>query len=127
VVDNGLAGAIAPREDDFTHPRVYFATEDIEASVKRIHELGGTSETSKACPASAGSRIATTIRARRPLRTRPSAVDHALGSVTMGSTGAACRYLRTNSAPMRRRNTATSCGPMQMVPASLSKVTTPVR
>jgi predicted enzyme related to lactoylglutathione lyase len=25
VIDNGPAGAIAPREDGFTHPRVYFA------------------------------------------------------------------------------------------------------
>jgi len=43
VIDDGPAGAIAPREDGFTHPRVYFATEDIDASVKRVHELGGTS------------------------------------------------------------------------------------
>jgi predicted enzyme related to lactoylglutathione lyase len=44
VIENGPAGAIAPREEGFTHPRVYFATDDIDASVKRIHELGGTSE-----------------------------------------------------------------------------------
>ncbi|MCI2422642.1 VOC family protein [Saccharopolyspora sp. K220] len=44
VIDNGPAGAIAPREDGFIHPRVYFGTEDIDASVKRVHELGGTSE-----------------------------------------------------------------------------------
>jgi len=44
VIDNGPAGAIAPREDGFTHPRVYFSTEDIDASAKRVHELGGTSE-----------------------------------------------------------------------------------
>jgi uncharacterized protein len=43
VIDNGPAGAITPREDGFTHPRVYFATEDVDASVKRVHELGGTS------------------------------------------------------------------------------------
>lgn len=43
VIDNGPAGAIAPRGDDFTHPRIYFATDDIDASVKRLHELGGTS------------------------------------------------------------------------------------
>src|SRR4051812_43904997 len=34
VIDNGPAGAIAPREDGFTHPRVYFATDDIDTSVK---------------------------------------------------------------------------------------------
>jgi predicted enzyme related to lactoylglutathione lyase len=50
VIDNGPAGAIAPREDGFTHPRVYFATEDIDASVKRAHELGGTSEEVQTVP-----------------------------------------------------------------------------
>jgi uncharacterized protein len=44
TIDNGPAGAIAPSEDGFTHPRVYFATEDIDASVKRLHELGGTAQ-----------------------------------------------------------------------------------
>jgi hypothetical protein len=43
VIDNGPVGAIAPREDGFTHPRVYLATDDLDASVKRLHELGGTS------------------------------------------------------------------------------------
>jgi predicted enzyme related to lactoylglutathione lyase len=43
VIGNGPVGAIAPREDDFTHPRVYFATDDIDASAKRISELGGRS------------------------------------------------------------------------------------
>jgi predicted enzyme related to lactoylglutathione lyase len=43
LLGNGPAGAIAPVEDGFTHPRVYFATDDIDVSVKRIHELGGTS------------------------------------------------------------------------------------
>lgn len=42
VITNGPAGAIAPREAEFSHPRVYFATDDIDASVKRVHELGGT-------------------------------------------------------------------------------------
>jgi uncharacterized protein len=44
TIDNGPAGAIAPRETAFTHPRVYFATSDVDASVKRVHELGGTAE-----------------------------------------------------------------------------------
>jgi uncharacterized protein len=44
TVDNGPAGAIAPREDGFTHPRVYFATDNIDDSVKKVHELGGTAE-----------------------------------------------------------------------------------
>jgi predicted enzyme related to lactoylglutathione lyase len=42
TIDNGPACAIVPHEDAFTHPRVYFATDDVEASVKRVHELGGT-------------------------------------------------------------------------------------
>ncbi|HKN97090.1 MAG TPA: VOC family protein [Pseudonocardiaceae bacterium] len=42
VVDNGLIGAIAPREEGFTHPRVYFATEDADVAVKRVQELGGS-------------------------------------------------------------------------------------
>jgi predicted enzyme related to lactoylglutathione lyase len=50
VIDNGPAGAIAPREDDFTRPRVYFATEDIDASAKRIAELGGRSEDVQTIP-----------------------------------------------------------------------------
>jgi predicted enzyme related to lactoylglutathione lyase len=44
TIDNGPAGAIAPRADGFTHPRVYFATDDIDVSVKRVHELGGSAE-----------------------------------------------------------------------------------
>ncbi|WP_020662309.1 VOC family protein [Amycolatopsis benzoatilytica] len=43
VLGDGPAGAIAPAAADFTHPRVYFATDDIDASVKRLHELGGQS------------------------------------------------------------------------------------
>ncbi|MPZ83584.1 MAG: VOC family protein [Actinophytocola sp.] len=50
LVENGPAGAIAPREDDFTHPRVYFATDDADASTKRVHELGGTAEDIQAVP-----------------------------------------------------------------------------
>ncbi|MDQ7810992.1 VOC family protein [Amycolatopsis sp. A133] len=44
VIGNGPAGAITAAEDGFTHPRVYFATGDIDASVERLHELGGRSE-----------------------------------------------------------------------------------
>lgn len=40
LIQNGPAGAITT--GDFTHPRVYFATEDIDASVKKVAELGGT-------------------------------------------------------------------------------------
>lgn len=50
LIENGPAGAIAPAADDFTHPRVYFATDDIDASVKRIHELGGTAADVQAIP-----------------------------------------------------------------------------
>ncbi|HVV12319.1 VOC family protein [Amycolatopsis sp.] len=50
VLENGPAGAIAPRAEGFTHPRVYFATENIDASVKRIHELGGASEDVQSVP-----------------------------------------------------------------------------
>ena len=50
MIDNGPAGAIAPRADDFTHPRVYFATNDIDASAKRIDELGGRSEDVRTIP-----------------------------------------------------------------------------
>jgi len=50
TIDNGPAGAIAPREDSFTHPRVYFTTDDVDASVKRLHELGGTAEDIQAVP-----------------------------------------------------------------------------
>jgi uncharacterized protein len=50
TIDNGPAGAIAPREDGFTHLRVYFATDDIDASVKRIHELGGVGEDAQTVP-----------------------------------------------------------------------------
>jgi uncharacterized protein len=50
VIANGPAGAIAPREDDFTYPRVYFATGDIDASAKRISELGGRSEDVQTIP-----------------------------------------------------------------------------
>jgi predicted enzyme related to lactoylglutathione lyase len=50
VIEGGPAGANAPREDGFTHPRVYFDTADVDASVKRIHELGGTSEDVRTVP-----------------------------------------------------------------------------
>jgi len=48
LIENGPAGAITP--GDFNYPRVYFATDDIEASVKRVHELGGTAEDVAAVP-----------------------------------------------------------------------------
>ena len=48
LIQNGPAGAITV--GDFTHPRVYFTTEDIDGSVKRVHELGGTAEDVQAVP-----------------------------------------------------------------------------
>jgi hypothetical protein len=50
VIDNGPAGAITPSEEGFSHPRIYFATEDIDASVKRLAELGGRSEDVQTVP-----------------------------------------------------------------------------
>jgi predicted enzyme related to lactoylglutathione lyase len=50
VIDNGPTGAIAPRADGFTHPRVYFATDDIDASAKLVHELGGAGEDVQTIP-----------------------------------------------------------------------------
>jgi predicted enzyme related to lactoylglutathione lyase len=50
LIQNGPAGAIAGRDEGFTHLRVYFATADIDASVKRIHELGGTAEDVQTVP-----------------------------------------------------------------------------
>jgi uncharacterized protein len=50
VIGNGPAGAIVPREDGFDQPRVYFATDDIDASTKRVHELGGTAEEIQTVP-----------------------------------------------------------------------------
>jgi uncharacterized protein len=44
VIDNGSPGAIAPKDVQLSHPRIYFATADIDASAKRVHELGGTAE-----------------------------------------------------------------------------------
>jgi uncharacterized protein len=43
-------GAIAPRKHGFTHPRVYFATDDVDASVKRSHELGGANGDAQTVP-----------------------------------------------------------------------------
>ena len=50
VIDNGPAGAITPAGEGFTHPRVYLGTEDIDASIKRLHELGGRSDEVQAVP-----------------------------------------------------------------------------
>lgn len=50
VIENGPAGAVVPHEDGFTIPRVYFAADDVDASVKRVHELGGTAEDVQAVP-----------------------------------------------------------------------------
>lgn len=50
VIENGPVGAIAPKDAQLTHPRVYFHTDDIDASVQRVHELGGTSEDIQTMP-----------------------------------------------------------------------------
>ncbi|MFB9833826.1 VOC family protein [Actinoallomurus acaciae] len=50
VIGGGPAGAIAPRGDGFTHPRVYFGTGDIDASAKQVRELGGHSEDVQTIP-----------------------------------------------------------------------------
>lgn len=50
VIVNGPAGAIAPRDADRAHPRVYFATDDIDASVALVRELGGTAADVVAMP-----------------------------------------------------------------------------
>jgi predicted enzyme related to lactoylglutathione lyase len=48
LIQNGPAGAITTGE--FTHPRVYFGTTDIDAAVKRVHELGGSAEEVQTVP-----------------------------------------------------------------------------
>lgn len=50
VIDNGPVGAIAPKDAQLTHPRVYFHSADIDASVARVHELGGKSEEVQTVP-----------------------------------------------------------------------------
>ncbi|MFJ8914131.1 VOC family protein [Amycolatopsis sp. NPDC102389] len=50
VIEGGPAGAITAAGDAFTHPRVYFATDDIDASRKRLHELGGQGDDVQAIP-----------------------------------------------------------------------------
>jgi predicted enzyme related to lactoylglutathione lyase len=50
MIDNGPIGAIAPKGPQFTHPRVYFHTDDIDASVQRLHGLGGKSEDVQTVP-----------------------------------------------------------------------------
>ncbi|MFF1606712.1 VOC family protein [Amycolatopsis sp. NPDC058278] len=50
VIADGPAGAITATEAGFTHPRVYFTTDDVDASVKRLHELGGRSEDVQTVP-----------------------------------------------------------------------------
>ncbi|KOV85205.1 VOC family protein [Nocardia sp. NRRL S-836] len=44
VVTNGAAGAIAAKDSQLTQPRVYFHTADIDASVRRVQELGGKAD-----------------------------------------------------------------------------------
>jgi uncharacterized protein len=48
LIENGPAGAIVA--GDFTNPRVYFATEDIAASVRKVQDLGGKAEDVQTVP-----------------------------------------------------------------------------
>jgi predicted enzyme related to lactoylglutathione lyase len=50
VIEGGPAGAIAPKDTELTHTRVYFATDDIDASVKRVQELGGKTQDVQTMP-----------------------------------------------------------------------------
>ena len=50
VVENGAAGAIAAKDAQLTHPRIYFHTADIDASVKLVQELGGKSDDVQTVP-----------------------------------------------------------------------------
>jgi uncharacterized protein len=50
LIDNGPVGAIAPKDALLTHPRVYFATDDIDAAVRQVHELGGKSDEIQTVP-----------------------------------------------------------------------------
>lgn len=50
MIENGPAGAIVPKDAELTHPRVYFHTDDIDASVRRVGELGGKSDDVVAIP-----------------------------------------------------------------------------
>jgi predicted enzyme related to lactoylglutathione lyase len=38
------AGAIAPKTDELSQPRIYFATDDIDAAVVQVRELGGAAD-----------------------------------------------------------------------------------
>jgi uncharacterized protein len=50
VIENGPTGAIAPKDAQLTHPRVYFSTDDLDGSVRRVVELGGKTEEIMAIP-----------------------------------------------------------------------------
>lgn len=50
LIENGPAGAITTSEAGFTQPRVYLATTDLDATIKKIHELGGTAEDVQTVP-----------------------------------------------------------------------------
>ncbi|KOX34860.1 hypothetical protein ADK67_02940 [Saccharothrix sp. NRRL B-16348] len=44
IIENGAPGAIVPKTDELTGPRVYFATDDIASSVAAVRDLGGTAD-----------------------------------------------------------------------------------
>ena len=75
VIANGPAGAIAPRGDGFTHPRVYFGTGHIGASAKHVRELGGRSEDVRTHPR------------RRPDRALPRRPGHPVQPLPTRRTG----------------------------------------
>lgn len=50
VITNGASGAIAVRDAQLTQPRIYFHTTDIDASVRKVAELGGKSDDVQTVP-----------------------------------------------------------------------------
>lgn len=65
LIDNGPAGGIAPREDGFTHPRLYFATETSTTRSSVSTNSAAPPRTSRPCPVSAGWSTAMTTKAPR--------------------------------------------------------------
>ncbi|MGW4212094.1 VOC family protein [Lentzea sp. NPDC004789] len=50
VITNGAAGAIAAKDGQLTQPRIYFHTTDIDASVRKVAELGGKGDDVQTVP-----------------------------------------------------------------------------
>jgi uncharacterized protein len=49
-ITNGASGAIAVKDAQLTQPRIYFHTTDIDASVRKVTELGGKSDDVQTVP-----------------------------------------------------------------------------